>query len=113
MLHRELSLASSDTRRERQVRWLLRLTSALLQLICTAALLSIGWFSPDLWTNSRRGDGIFDPFAGSGSTLIAAETMGRRCFAMEINPAFCDLIVKRWEAFTGQTAGPYPNFVRP
>jgi DNA modification methylase len=63
--------------------------------------------------SSRRGDGVYDPFSGSGSTLIAAETMGRKCFAMEIDTVYCDLIVRRWEVFTGQTAGPYPNFVRP
>ena len=54
--------------------------------------------------NSSRGDTIYEPFAGSGSTLIAAETMGRKCMAMELDPAYCDVIVKRWEAFTGGRA---------
>jgi len=54
--------------------------------------------------NSQRGDAIYEPFAGSGSTLIAAETVGRRCYAMELDPRYCDLIVARWEAFTGGVA---------
>ena len=44
------------------------------------------------------GDVVYDPFAGSGTTLIAAEQLGRRCVAIEIDPAYCDVIVARWEA---------------
>lgn len=47
---------------------------------------------------------VADPFAGSGSSLIAAEETGRTAYLMEIDPAYCDVIVKRWETFTGQTA---------
>ena len=54
--------------------------------------------------NSERGDLIYEPFCGSGTTLIAAETVGRRCIAMELDPAYCDVIVRRWEAFTGKSA---------
>ena len=54
--------------------------------------------------NSERGDLIYEPFCGSGTTLIAAETVGRRCFAMELDPAYCDVIVRRWEGFTGGVA---------
>jgi len=54
--------------------------------------------------NSERGDLIYEPFCGSGTTLIAAETMGRRCYAMELDPAYCDVIVRRWEEFTGRMA---------
>jgi DNA modification methylase len=54
--------------------------------------------------NSARGDSIYEPFAGSGSTIIAAETVGRTCVAMEVDPAYCDVIVARWEAFTGLQA---------
>jgi DNA modification methylase len=47
---------------------------------------------------------LYEPFAGSGTTLIAAEQLGRECYGMEISPAYCDVIVKRWEDFTGNTA---------
>jgi len=47
---------------------------------------------------------VYDPFLGSGTTLIAAEQLGRACYGMEISPAYCDVIVKRWETLTGQTA---------
>lgn len=43
---------------------------------------------------------VYDPFAGSGSTLIAAEKTNRRCFAMEIEPTYCGIIIDRWERFT-------------
>ncbi len=52
--------------------------------------------------NSARGEAVYDPFCGSGTTLIAAETTGRVGFALEIDPAYCDVIVQRWEAFTGR-----------
>lgn len=60
------------------------------------------------------GDTVFDPFCGSGSTLIAAERCERVGFGMELSPAYCDVIVRRWQAFTGQQAihaehgGPFP-----
>ena len=47
---------------------------------------------------------IYDPFLGSGTTLIAAEQLGRKCYGMEISPAYCDVIVKRWETLTGKKA---------
>jgi tRNA G10 N-methylase Trm11 len=50
------------------------------------------------------GDNILDPFLGSGTTLIAAEQLGRRCYGMEIEPKYVDVIVARWEAFTGKKA---------
>ena len=46
----------------------------------------------------------YDPFLGSGTTLIAAEQLGRKCYGMEISPAYCDVIVKRWETLTGKKA---------
>ena len=42
--------------------------------------------------------------SGSGTTVIAAERTGRRCLAMEIDPRFCEVVVRRWEAFTGRKA---------
>jgi DNA modification methylase len=54
--------------------------------------------------SSRRGETVLDPFAGSGSTLIACEKTGRRARLMEIEPCYCDVIIRRWEEFTGQEA---------
>jgi DNA modification methylase len=54
--------------------------------------------------HSDRGSIVLEPFAGCGTTLIACEQTERRCYAMEISPVYCDLIVKRWETFTGETA---------
>lgn len=51
--------------------------------------------------NSERGDAVYEPFAGSGTTMIAAESVERRCFAMEIDPRYCDVIIERWQSFTG------------
>lgn len=50
------------------------------------------------------GDGVYDPFVGSGTTLVAAEQLDRTCYAMEISPAYCDVVVARWEALTGRKA---------
>jgi DNA modification methylase len=47
---------------------------------------------------------VLDLFGGSGSTLIAAEMTGRRAFLMELDPLYCDVIVERWEKFTGGKA---------
>ena len=47
---------------------------------------------------------VLDPFGGSGSTLIACEQLGRKCRMMEIDPRYCDVIIDRWEAFTGKKA---------
>jgi DNA modification methylase len=47
---------------------------------------------------------VFDPFLGSGTTLIACEKLGRRCYGMEIEPRYVDVAVKRWEQFTGKEA---------
>jgi len=47
---------------------------------------------------------VYEPFLGSGSTLIACEKAGRKCYGMEIDPHYCDVIVKRWEEFTGKEA---------
>ncbi len=55
---------------------------------------------------TKRGDLIIEPFGGSGSTLIAAEKMKRRCFVMEKSPVYCEVIKKRWEKLTGKEAKP-------
>ena len=54
--------------------------------------------------NSSRGQAIYEPFCGSGTTIIAAETTGRACLALELDPAYVDVAVRRWEAFTGTEA---------
>lgn len=54
--------------------------------------------------SSRMGDIVLDPFGGSGTTLIAAEQTGRRAYLMELDPKYADVIVKRWEEFTGNKA---------
>lgn len=53
---------------------------------------------------SAEGDCVLDLFGGSGSTLIACEKTSRQCRMMELDPTYCDVIVKRWQAFTGMTA---------
>ena len=53
---------------------------------------------------SRRGEVVLDPFAGSGSTLIAAHKTGRRARIVEFDPAYCDQILRRFEQVTGKQA---------
>ena len=55
-------------------------------------------------TSSRIGESILDVFGGSGSTLIAAEQLNRRCYMMELDPHYCDVIISRWEKLTGKEA---------
>lgn len=54
--------------------------------------------------SSRKGNIILDLFGGSGSTLIAAEQTNRICYMMELDPKYCDVIIKRWETLTGEKA---------
>ena len=54
--------------------------------------------------SSRDGEVVYDPFCGSGTTLLAAERLGRQCRAIEIDPRFADVILRRWEAETGREA---------
>jgi DNA modification methylase len=54
--------------------------------------------------NSFIGDAVYEPFSGSGTTIIAAQLTGRRCLAIELNPAYVDVAVLRWQAFTGNVA---------
>ncbi len=54
--------------------------------------------------SSRPGENVLDLFGGSGSTLIACEQTGRRAFLMEVDALYCDVIVQRWEQFTGRKA---------
>ena len=54
--------------------------------------------------NSSPGQAVYEPFCGSGTTIIAAEMTGRACHAVEIDPAYVDMAIKRWEAFAGEKA---------
>lgn len=53
---------------------------------------------------TKEGDVVLDAFGGSGTTMIAAEQLGRRCFMMELDPHYCDVILARWEKLTGRKA---------
>jgi DNA modification methylase len=54
--------------------------------------------------SSRPGDAVYDPFVGSGTTIIAAQIAGRRCYAMDIDPVCCTMAIERWQNFTGREA---------
>jgi DNA modification methylase len=68
------------------------------------AVMAIGVATKATIIYSDVGDKIGDPFLGSGTTLIACERLGRICYGMEIEPRYCDVILRRYEAETGQTA---------
>ena len=53
---------------------------------------------------TRRGDIVLDPFLGSGTTLMACERTGRRCRGLELDPLYVDVIVRRWQGYTGDQA---------
>lgn len=59
------------------------------------------WVMQTLCDQSKS---VYEPFCGTGTTLIAAEQLGRKCYGMEISPQYCDVIVKRWENLTGEKA---------
>ncbi len=63
-------------------------------------------FAIPMRQHTRRGAICYEPFCGSGSQLIAAEKLGRRCYALEISPHYCDVIVRRWIAFVGESSAP-------
>jgi DNA modification methylase len=54
--------------------------------------------------NSSPGQAVYEPFLGSGTTLIAAQSCGRACFGIEIDPLFVDLAIRRWQSFAGEKA---------
>jgi DNA methylase len=53
---------------------------------------------------TRRGDIVLDAFLGSGATLMACERTGRRCYGLELDPIYCDVIIRRWQSYTGGSA---------
>jgi len=64
----------------------------------------VALFAPPIHNHTKSGEIVYEPFAGSGSQIIAAEQTGRRCYAMEIEPKYIDVIVERWQQLTGKTA---------
>lgn len=64
----------------------------------------IGLFKKLIRNSSREGELVLDLFGGSGTSILAAEQMGRTCYTMEYDPHYCDVIIKRWEDFTGKEA---------
>jgi len=54
--------------------------------------------------NSSPGQAVYEPFSGSGTTIIAAERTGRSCHAIELDPGYVDVAVRRWQAYTGEAA---------
>ena len=57
---------------------------------------------------NHEAESVYDPFLGSGTTLIAAEQLGRKCYGIDIAPLYCDVIVQRWEELTGKKAERIP-----
>ncbi len=62
-----------------------------------------------LWTelmgnSTSKGDLVYDPFLGSGTSILAAEQLGRRCYGLELDPRYVDVVIRRWEIFTGKKA---------
>ena len=64
----------------------------------------IGFICKALENSSKKNENVLDLFGGSGSTLIACEQLNRTCYMMELDPKYCDVIIKRWETFTGKKA---------
>lgn len=64
----------------------------------------VGMLADILKDFSEENDSILDCFGGSGSTLIACEQLNRKCYMCELDPRYCDVIVERWENFTGKKA---------
>jgi DNA modification methylase len=62
-------------------------------------------FQRPILNHTQEGEIVYEPFAGSGSCLIAAERTGRRCFALELDPAWCDVIRERYAAFVAAGKG--------
>lgn len=64
----------------------------------------VGLIAKAIGDSSRKGELVLDIFGGSGTTMIAAEQLNRRCYMMELDPHYADVIIECWEKFTGQTA---------
>ena len=64
----------------------------------------IGLFAYLLTNSTQNGDVVFDSFGGSGTSIMACEQLGRKCYTMELDPKYVDVIIKRWEEYTGKKA---------
>lgn len=64
----------------------------------------IALYEIPIHNHTRSGDLLYEPFGGSGTAIVAAEKSRRRCYTMELDPHYCDVIVARWEKYTGQEA---------
>ena len=64
----------------------------------------VNLFAYQIKNSSKQGEYVLDLFGGSGTTLIACEQLNRKCFMMELDPHYCDVIIARWEKLTGKTA---------
>jgi DNA modification methylase len=64
----------------------------------------VALFEYQMLNNTKGGDIVLDSFGGSGTTMLAAEKHGRYARLMELDPKYCDVVVKRWEDFTGKVA---------
>jgi DNA modification methylase len=69
----------------------------------------IGLLRPLILNSSRTGEIVFDPFLGSGSTLLACEQTKRRCTGIELDPTYCGVVIERYEKLTGQKAEALPS----
>ena len=68
------------------------------------ATFPVGLPSEYIQAMTDKGDNVIEPFGGSGTTLIACEQLDRNCFIMELDEKYCDVIINRWEQFTGEKA---------
>lgn len=64
----------------------------------------VGLFDYQILNNTKGGDIVLDLFGGSGTTIMACEQNGRNGYLMELDPRYVDVIIRRWEEFTGETA---------
>jgi DNA modification methylase len=64
----------------------------------------VGLYERPIKNHTQRGDLVYDPFLGSGTALVAAEGLGRICYGVELEPRYCDVVIRRWEHLTGKTA---------
>lgn len=64
----------------------------------------VALFDYQIQNNTKGGDAVLDLFSGSGTTIMACEQNGRNAYCMELDPRYVDVIIKRWETFTGEKA---------